>query len=317
RRRGHVSIPKLVFIEDKFQVSTDGADLSVSEQTFYTLGERIRMFKRRKLFYAINQVLSMHEGPIHEFTLSMELTDLCLEGCYVSPPPTINGFGSLTRLSLQNIYIYDEPLRHLLSNCRFLKSVALGIDAYHVHKSGNEDSNIINLFECLPVVETLSISFSIIQLFESSVHGRIPRELPTALIHLKYLTLNGVSFRHKDVLSVLVLVIKSSPNLEKLKVGVVTQLDFFTEGGLFTDDDICSFSLKDYADIWLEHLNELHIGSFKNQGNELNFVKLILAKSPVLKKVRIYHKLTSNELMQISKVLLSFPRASSVVDFNV
>nr|GEW67704.1 hypothetical protein [Tanacetum cinerariifolium] len=119
------------------------------------------MFKRRKLFYAINQVLSMHEGPIHEFTLSMEvdaycdeidhvlsrlaqrnavkklklhfdrvgytpplsvflfrqLIKLCLEGCYVKPPPAIIGFGSLTRLSLQNIYIFDDTLRHLLSKC--------------------------------------------------------------------------------------------------------------------------------------------------------------------------------------------------------
>nr|GEV92175.1 hypothetical protein [Tanacetum cinerariifolium] len=142
-----IRIPKLVFIEDKFQVSTDVAKLSVSDRKFYTLCERISMFKRRKLFYAINQVLSMHDGPIHEFTLSIE-----------------------------------------------------GIHAYHVKKSGNEDSNIINLFECLPVVETLSISFSIIQLFESYVHGKIPRELPTALIHLKYLNLNCVIFHHKDVL---------------------------------------------------------------------------------------------------------------------
>nr|GEW11752.1 hypothetical protein [Tanacetum cinerariifolium] len=183
----------------------------LSGMEVYTLGERIRMFKRRKLFYAINQVLSMHEGPIHEFTISMELDAYC------------------------------DKIDH-------------GIHAYHVQKS--------------------------------------------------------------DVLSVLVLVIKSSPNLEKLKIDY-RKLGFFTECGLFTHDDICSFSLKDYADIWLEHLNELHIRSFRNKGNELNFVKLILAKSPMLKNVRIYHELTSNELMQISKVLYSFSRASSVVDINV
>lgn len=81
--------------------------------------------------------------------------------------------------------------------------------------------------------------------------------------------------------------------------------------------DICSFTLEDYADIWLEHLNKLHIIGFKNQGKELNFVKLILAKSPVLKKVRIDHELTLNELTQVSKVLLSFPCASPAVVINV
>nr|GEV92176.1 hypothetical protein [Tanacetum cinerariifolium] len=242
------------------------------------LAQRNTVKKLKLLFDRVGYTLTL------SVFLFCQLTELCLKGCYVKPPPTIDGFGSLTRLSLQNIYIFDDTRRHLLSKCRFLKSLTMGIHAYHVQKSGNEDSNIINLFECLPVVETLYISFSIIQLFESSVHGRIPRELPTALIHLKYLNLNCVVFHHKDVFSVLVLVIKSSSNLEKLKIDN-RKLGFFTEGGLFTHDDICSFSLKDYADIWLEHLNELHIRSFRNKGNELNFVKLILAKSPMLKKV--------------------------------
>ncbi|GKE31767.1 F-box/FBD/LRR-repeat protein-like protein, partial [Tanacetum coccineum] len=197
-----------------------------------------------------------------------------------------------------------------------------GIDACYVFKCVN--SSIISLFECLPVVETLSISLGIILSFKSSVHDRVLRELPTALIHLKYLTINDVSFRHKDGLSILVLLIKSSPNLEKLKIDnrqldqlddLSTDDDFSAEDDLFTDDDICSFSLEDYADIWFEHLNELHIVSFKNQGNELNFVKLILAKSPVLKKVMIYlhHKeVAYDEELQICKALLSTPRASPV-----
>ncbi|GKE44475.1 F-box/FBD/LRR-repeat protein-like protein [Tanacetum coccineum] len=74
-----IKIPKLVFIEDKFQVSTDGAEFSVLEQTFDTQRERIRMLRRRKLLDAINQVLSMHEGTIQEFTLSMELDVHCDE----------------------------------------------------------------------------------------------------------------------------------------------------------------------------------------------------------------------------------------------
>ncbi|GKA65430.1 F-box/FBD/LRR-repeat protein, partial [Tanacetum coccineum] len=203
-----MKIPKLTITEATFPVSTDGADLSILEKEFDTQCERIRMFRRRKFFYAINQLLSKHDGPIHEFTLSMELddhydeidhilshlaqrntvkklklhldmvgytlplsvfsfrqlTDLCLEGCFIiSPPTTIDGFGSLTRLSLQNIYILNDALRHLLCNCRFLKSLTLGIDAYHVFKSHKKHCCIINLFECFPVVESLSISLCIIQ----------------------------------------------------------------------------------------------------------------------------------------------------------
>ncbi|GJW44559.1 hypothetical protein Tco_0073358 [Tanacetum coccineum] len=79
-----IKIPKLVFIQDVLQVSTDGAEFSIFEQTLsfdaqLFKRESIRMFKRRKLFYAINQVLSMHEGTIQEFTLSMELDVHCDE----------------------------------------------------------------------------------------------------------------------------------------------------------------------------------------------------------------------------------------------
>nr|GEY81815.1 F-box/FBD/LRR-repeat protein At1g13570-like [Tanacetum cinerariifolium] len=42
---------------------------------------------------------------------------------------------------------------------------------------------------------------------------------------------------------------------------------------------------KDYSDVWLEHLNELEIGNFANLKVELKFMKLILAKSSVLKKI--------------------------------
>ncbi|GKA32500.1 F-box/FBD/LRR-repeat protein-like protein [Tanacetum coccineum] len=200
-----------------------------------------------------------------------------------------------------------------------LSVLTQGIDAYHVFKSCKKHCSIINLFECLPVVESLSISLCIIQSFHPSVHDRFPRELPTALIHLKYLTINGVSFCHKDGLSILVLLMKSSPNLEKLKIdnGNLDVDCVFREASLLSDDDICSFTLKDYADIWLEHLNELNIGCFKNQRNELNFVKLILAKSPVLKKVMIYldHvEVSYAKELQICKVLLSSPRASPVMD---
>nr|GEV00289.1 hypothetical protein [Tanacetum cinerariifolium] len=180
-----------------------------------------------------------------------------------------------------------------ISNCRSLKSLTLGNGGHYVLKSGNEDSNIVNLLECLPVAETLSIP-----------------------LDNYYYIIRAIFFTcQKDMLSTLILLIKSSPNLEKLKINNGNfDVDYvFREAGLLLEVDICSFTLKDYADIWLEHLNELQIRSFKNQGNELNFVKLILAKSHVLKKVMIYldhEEVVDNEELQICKVLLSSPRAS-------
>lgn len=92
------------------------------------------------------------------------------------------------------------------------------------------------------------------------------------------------------------------------------------EDELFTEDDLHSFKLEDYSDIWLEHMHELHIVKFRNWGNELNFVKLILAKSPALKKVwmRIDYRLfDEDDEFQMYQMLLNSPRASPVVDVIV
>ncbi|KAJ0562051.1 putative F-box-like domain superfamily protein [Helianthus annuus] len=72
-------IPKLVFNENTFQVSNDGAELSVLEQTFDKPSKRKEMAERCKLFYAIYQVLLIHEGPVLEFSLSMHIDGSCVE----------------------------------------------------------------------------------------------------------------------------------------------------------------------------------------------------------------------------------------------
>ncbi|GJU52055.1 F-box/FBD/LRR-repeat protein-like protein [Tanacetum coccineum] len=192
----------------------------------------------------------------------------------------------------------------------------------HTYISHSIDTfTIIDLFECLTVIESLSIPFGIFEIFKPFVHGRVPRELPTTL-HLKFLYMHDVCFTQKqnDGLSILVLLMKSSPKLEKIEIDNMDldEDDSSMEDELFTEDDLHSFKLEDYSDIWLEHMRELHIVKFKNWGNELNFVKLILAKSPLLKKARMridYRMFDEDEKLQMYQMLLSSPRASPVVDF--
>ncbi|XP_021971138.1 uncharacterized protein LOC110866143 [Helianthus annuus] len=133
------------------------------------------------------------------------------------------------------------------------------------------------------------------------------------MVHLKYLHMEWVWFRHKYVVPFLVLLIRSSPNLEKLK------LEIFPDDDLFEESETGSFPRKDYPDITLEHLTELEILQFGDADNELDFVKFILAKSPILKKVRIllWDEIDEDEKLQISKIVRSSPRASFVVKLNV
>ncbi|KAM0045035.1 putative FBD domain, leucine-rich repeat domain superfamily [Helianthus debilis subsp. tardiflorus] len=82
---------------------------------------------------------------------------------------------------------------------------------------------------------------------------------------------------------------------------------------------IHSFQYEDYSDFILEHLNELEILHFSDALNELDFVKLILAKSPVLKKARIlmWDEIDKDENLRILNILLSSPCASPVVKISV
>ncbi|XP_076923347.1 F-box/FBD/LRR-repeat protein At1g13570-like [Bidens hawaiensis] len=344
-----INIPKLAFNEDTFEVSTDGAEYSVLEQTFDHPSNRRVMTKRCKLFYAIYQVLLMHQGPIYEFTLSMAVDGSCVEidhiilhllknnnvkilkldfrGGYTLPlsffslhhltevyltccdfchQPSSSGFRSLTALDLQETWTSEKALLRLLSSCPLLKRLAIMSDHGTIDVSG--DSTIADFIECLPVIEYLSIWFSIFSLFRPLL-----KEVPTTFVHLKYLSMEWVWLKHIYAVPLLVLLIRSSPNLEKLK------LEICVDDDLFDKSVTGSVTFKDYSNIMLEPLNELEILHISDAYNELNFVKLILAKSPVLKKVGIllWDWLAKYKKLQISQIILCSPCASPTVKFSV
>ncbi|GJS63440.1 F-box/FBD/LRR-repeat protein [Tanacetum coccineum] len=262
-----IKIPKIAFIENAFQVSTDEAELSVLEQSCVIPNERKEINKKCKFIHAINQVMTMHEGPIHEFTLSTETDDSWIE------------------------------IEHIISQ--------LDINNHLIHSS--DDCTIINLFECLPVVEKLSILLAIVECFGED---GIPQELPNALVHMRYLYIGEICFIHKYGLPLLALLMRSSPKLEKLKLEILD--DSWVEK---CDRSDC-VTLKDYSDIWLEHLKELEIENMIYRETQLDFVKFVLAKSPVLKKVRLFlqEEVGKDEQMQ---TLLDSPRASLEVQIIV
>ncbi|XP_076935279.1 F-box/FBD/LRR-repeat protein At1g13570-like [Bidens hawaiensis] len=304
-------IPKLAFHEDAFQVSSYGDELSTLEETFDGIeSQRKGMTKRCKFFYAIYQVLLKHEGPIDEFTLSMlpdktcveidhiisylsrnkdvkklkldvagyrlpssffmfgHLTDLYLGCCELDHRPTFKGSYYITSLFLEDATTTTSTLVHFLSNCSLLKSLTLYTD--DIQDIGN--STITNLFECLPVVENLCVWLTAMK---CCAQNGVPRVLPSALVHLKYLYINGTDLQYG--LSFILLLIRSSPNLEKLKLKVSDQVDCEKH----------SLTREDHSDIWLPRLNKFEIFNLNSEKLELDFVKFILATSPVLKKAKI------------------------------
>ncbi|KAI7742921.1 hypothetical protein M8C21_008726 [Ambrosia artemisiifolia] len=276
-----LKIPKLAFDEDAFE-------LSVLDQAVDRLSGWKVMTKRCRLFYAIFQVLLVHEGPIHEFILSMRV-----DGSYVEIDHILlhlSKKNTLKILKLDFKGIYSVPQRSCYRN---------------MDVPG--DSTIADFITCLLNIEYLSVWFDICLSFLP-----FPKELPTTLIHLKYLCMEGLWLRHKYGVPNLVLLIKSSPNLEKLKLEISVD-------DLFDESEMGSVTVDDYLDIMLRHLNDLEILHFSDEDNELDFVKLILAKSPVLKKASIllWDQFDKDERLHMSQILLSSPCASPVVKLSV
>ncbi|GJS39040.1 aminoacylase-1 isoform X2 [Tanacetum coccineum] len=246
--------------------------------------------------------------------LEVHLTDLCLIRCGFHLPPTFNGFGSLTSLYLQEVNFSTGTLQHLLSNCPLLKT----LDIHDPWISGSIGGPTISeIFECLPVIETFSIPLELIRVFRNIAIHKVPRELSTTLIHLKYLHIDGVYFFSKTELSVLALLIGKPQSAEKTKARVWDNSNFE-----ISKIKYC-FRVEDYSDIMLERLIELEITSFINAKNQLDFVRLILARSPVMKKVRIFphYKIPKKEKLKIKSQILgdsiSYPYASPDVQIIV
>ncbi|XP_071703427.1 F-box/FBD/LRR-repeat protein At1g13570-like [Rutidosis leptorrhynchoides] len=323
-------IPKVAFTEDLFDESSDENQLHIVEQECENQpSERKKTSRRCRLFNAIYQFLILHRGPIVDFTLSMRtmspydtsfdcvqidqiLLHLSRKNTFLASS-TLNGFGSLTTLCLEYVDICKKVLMQILSNNPLLKSFTMltgqadTIGIYH----DDEYSTINALFQCLPVIEHLTLCVWDIQSF---IGETVPQKLETSLVHLKYLRLERMCFLDNDWLRFLVLMIRSSPNLEKLKIEMLCEDT--SHWMYFIEDDIYPVRMQDYSDIWLGHLVELEIEDLIIKKPNLDFVKLILAKSPVLKTVRLMSYNKDAEL-NLLDALLPSPRASPMVEIVV
>uniref|UniRef100_A0A7N2L7M6 FBD domain-containing protein n=1 Tax=Quercus lobata TaxID=97700 RepID=A0A7N2L7M6_QUELO len=136
--------------------------------------------------------------------------------------------------------------------------------------------------------------------------GNIPDRLPTTLEFLNSLVLSEICFGNlREVSCALCLLIRSSPNLQKLKVELYCSTT--------VDDAVVEFlEAQDFSDISLKKLREVEMLTFDDSKPEMEFVKLLLVKSPLLKTMHIRLKRgDSTSGFKILKEVIQFQRASS------
>ncbi|PWA37406.1 F-box domain, FBD domain, Leucine-rich repeat domain, L domain-like protein [Artemisia annua] len=197
-----------------------------------------------------------------------------LGNCIFRHPIRFDGFSKLRGVVFGNVDITSKTLQLFLSKCPLLRHLALiGGSRYFARGS---KLTFVELLQCVPLIEFLEIRGPYVEYLSA---GGMPHELATSLVKLKCLYL-GVCFDVADELSSALCLIRSSPNLEELGLMGYDKSDTAQISKNLPD-------IHDYSGFTLDHLDVFWMEKFANKDREVEFLKLIMAMSPLLKKAQI------------------------------
>ncbi|XP_071721232.1 F-box/FBD/LRR-repeat protein At1g13570-like [Rutidosis leptorrhynchoides] len=270
-----------------------------------------RMNTVKKLRLILNaDVISTYELPSSIFSFC-QLNNLYLGNCILDhQPTTFNGFGQLKSLDLDCVITSKELILDVVSKSPLLKKFSM-INHEYFNPVFNR-AFMCELFGYMPAIEELFLGshYGYFRQFDSS----LPK-ISTPLVHLKYAHLHEPFFMG-DGLPFVVHLIRSSPNMEKLTLECIND----PEKTLGID----SLTATEYSDIWLDHLKvlELHLDDVIH---DMEFLKLIFARSPMLKVVNIhfnyrlenFSEWKKDDETEMLRVVSNTPQASHTVKIGV
>ncbi|XP_050224284.1 F-box/FBD/LRR-repeat protein At1g13570-like isoform X1 [Mercurialis annua] len=338
-----------------------------------------------KHLVTVYEVLLLHSGPIHKFTLSfpglkscpeidrlihflsrkgvqdlklcistgnshklpsylfscLDLKYLCLSLCILTPPTKFQGFRTLIRLKLLNVQL-PSNFKNFICNCWSLEELMLddcsdiscleiscpklkllyfngsyqtlrirnmphlatvSIYVIDVKSEGLKVQGL--LLHNLPALKYLSVDDYFLK--SLVVHNALKR-LPTPLEHLKTIRTFYVSFSKLEEVTSVFHLLRSSPNLQNL------QIEFYSEAVepfelLDAEELLKAEGQSDYS---LNHLQGVKLQNFNGSRPEIEFVKFLLAKSPVLGKISLqpHSGISNDKKLAILEEMIQFRRTS-------
>lgn len=293
--------------------------------------------------------LHIYKGGFYKLPSSLfscqVITHLNLYSCVFKPPPGFKGFSMLLSLNLFEVVIAGDTLSSLISTCPLLERLTIGsstsFDSVEIVACSLRCVRLVGLFSSVcfkntPLLAKVSMhlvsslrdlvskeretsgsvmltgTFPVVELLvldyyhlKAMAGGVVQNILPTTFTHLKILKLCLICFEKVDEISMVLCLIRSSPNLEKIQLkacpGETVALDPVPE----------PLEVQGWSDISLNELREVEIHCVSGTRPELDFIKFILAKSPILERLLIKFKpeVVSVE-SRILKELLRFKRLS-------
>lgn len=134
----------------------------------------------------------------------------------------------------------------------------------------------------------------------------VRERLPTTLNNLKDLRLHNICFGEPDEVSIVLYLIRCSPNLKEISIRA------FHSATAAIDSVVELYHLQGWSGVSPNKLLYVLMEKVSGTKVEMEFIKLLLAKSPMLRTMDI--KLKSKEVgeeLRILKELIRFRRASA------
>ncbi|XP_015057399.1 F-box/FBD/LRR-repeat protein At1g13570-like [Solanum pennellii] len=278
----------------------------------------------------------------------LQLRHLALENCFIHPPSNFQGFDRLITLELCNVTISSELLGSLISHCSLLENLALVLSEVPVSNMIEINASKLKSFDfsgCIsyisltnvPLLTKVSLdlcegssmeahNFHFVKFFEScfalehllfqfcfdEIDIAKPDEAPTRLPfdhnRVKRFCLPGIILELTYETLCCFCLLRSFPYLEYLEIEVCNDGDGYGYG------DVELFKLERFADVTFNHLREVKLGEFWGDAHELEFLKLLLAKSPVLVTVTIDSYLLPKRRSKILAEVSNFWHVSPTVE---
>ncbi|KAK1355626.1 FBD domain-containing protein [Heracleum sosnowskyi] len=172
-----------------------------------------------------------------------------------------------------------------------------------------ETPNVVNVLSSLHKIEKFSIAKYFMRYLAA---GGLPKRLSRPLSYLRTLSCFDINFTCLAEVSCLLCLIRSAPNLCKLHISV----DPDPEEGNFeesSEEDFQDCSADQFQDCTADHLEIVTFSHFQGLKAELELVKFLLARSPLLKTMFIHRNLNMEKDVAFKSLeeMLEFSRASS------
>ncbi|CAI0458670.1 unnamed protein product [Linum tenue] len=217
------------------------------------------------------------------------------------------------------VLLFHSSLLKISFKCTPLLSVlsVLDTDEYTFEEDSFLDSNsdMVGLFASLPALQHLNLGIELLLFLAADDH--VPYKLPQPLHNLRFLEVPRILLHRLPQARVLVCLIMSAPNLERLTI----RLDDIDEHPpskaigslqkLLEAEDQLGFCC-------LQHLEEVNIHDSRGRQVELDLVRFVLATAPVLRRINIQRKekLSSKKALKFLNEMIVYKRISKEAEIK-